>query len=167
VILRRLSPADLPAFQAYRADPAVGRYQGWRPQPETEALAFIEEMAAVPLFPEGTWVQIGIAERRSNLLIGDIGMCVAAGGAAAEIGFSLSPLAQGNGLGTEAVQEAVRFLFQQTTVADVVGITDARNAPSVRLLERVGMRRVASRSSVFRGDPCIEHTYAISRQHGG
>jgi hypothetical protein len=31
------------------------------------------------------------------------------------------------------------------------------------LLERVGLRRVDTVATVFRGQPCLEHVYAISR----
>lgn len=45
----------------------------------------------------------------------------------------------------------------------VVGITDARNAASVRVLERVGMSRVEAREVVFKGEPCVEWEYSIGR----
>ena len=32
LVLRRFAARDLAAFQAYRCDPAVGRYQGWSVQ---------------------------------------------------------------------------------------------------------------------------------------
>ena len=48
-MLRRLHPDDLAAFQAYRTDPAVGRWQGWTAQSDAQALAFLTEMAAIPL----------------------------------------------------------------------------------------------------------------------
>ena len=164
VVLRRLSTADLANFQAYRQDEAVGRYQDWRPQPDLQALAFLEEMSHAVLFPPGEWVQLGIADRHTNVLIGDIGVCVAADGEKAEMGFTLCAQSQGNGLGTEAVSEVIALLFQHTAVAQIVGITDARNLPAIHLLERAGMRRVSTVSSVFRGAPCVEHVYALSRQ---
>lgn len=167
IVLRRLAPADLPAFQAYRHDPAVGRYQGWAPQSDEDALAFIEQMAAAPLFLRDVWCQIGIADRQTDLLIGDIGVCVRADGDSAEIGFTLGAAWQGHGLGTEAVRAAVGLLFRHTAVAKVVGITDARNVPSMRLLERLGMRRVATHDTVFRGEACVEHTYALERATTG
>src|SRR5512138_941291 len=167
VVLRRLARADLPAFQTYRHDPDVGRYQGWVPQTDADALAFIERMAALPLFLRGVWVQIGIADPETDLLIGDIGMCLSADGDSAEIGFTMSAAWQGHGLGTEAVRAAVQLLFERTAVAKVVGITDARNVPSIRLLERLGMRRIATHGTVFRGAPCIEHTYALERATAG
>jgi hypothetical protein len=53
IALRRLSVSDLAAFQAYRSDPELGRYQGWSPMSEPEARAFLEEMNGVPLFRPG------------------------------------------------------------------------------------------------------------------
>jgi RimJ/RimL family protein N-acetyltransferase len=46
----------------------------------------------------------------------------------------------------------------------VVAVTDTRNAPSVRLLERVGMRRVDTVAAVFRGEAGMEHICAIWRR---
>jgi aminoglycoside 6'-N-acetyltransferase len=163
VTLRRLRSADLPAFQAYRHAPDLGRYQGWSPQTDAEALAFIEQMARMALFPAGAWLQLGIADRTTDGLIGDIGVHIAADHTRAELGFTLAPGAQGRGLGTEAVAAALRLLFAHTAVTEVTGITDARNLPSIRLLERVGMRRIAVQPAMFRGAACIEHTYAIGR----
>jgi hypothetical protein len=56
IVLRRLCAADLSNFQAYRHDEEVGRYQGWLPQPDIEALSFLEEMSNSALFPPGDWV---------------------------------------------------------------------------------------------------------------
>ena len=167
IVLRRLGIADLPAFQAYRSDETVALYQGWSAQSDQEASAFIEEMSAAALFARGAWVQLAVADRTTNGLIGDIGICVAADGMSAELGFTMAPRFQGKGLGTEAVQEAVALLFEHSSVAQVVCITDARNNASIRLLERAGMRRVATAGAVFRGEPCIEHTYAVLRHDGG
>jgi RimJ/RimL family protein N-acetyltransferase len=167
VVLRRLRPADLPAFQAYRNNEAAGRYQGWSAQTDQEALAFIEEMSSVVLFPSGTWVQLAVADRATDGLIGDIGVCVAANGMSAELGFTVSPQFHRRGLGTEAAREAVSLLFEHSSVIQVTCITDARNDPSVRLLERIGMRRVATAEAVFRGEPCVEHTYVAYKDDGG
>lgn len=167
VVIRRLAASDLQAFQAYRNDPAVGRYQGWRPQADSDALAFIVEMSSAPLFRPGHWVQLAIADAHTDCLIGDLGLLLAPDGASAEVGFTLAPPWQGRGLGSEAVGHAVRLLFRCTHAAEVVGVTDSRNAASIRLLERVGMRRTATRDVVFNGEPCIEHIYAIRRRASG
>jgi RimJ/RimL family protein N-acetyltransferase len=54
-------------------------------------------------------------------------------------------------------------VFEHTAVQRVIAITDARNAPSIRLLERLGMTLMQSRAAVFRGEACIEHHYGMAR----
>jgi RimJ/RimL family protein N-acetyltransferase len=162
IVLRRLRRDDLRAFQFYRHDEEVGRYQSWAPEPDDEAAAFLERMGAIPLFPTGEWVQLAIADPPTDGLIGDIGLYI--DDDVAEIGFTLSPRWQRRGLATEAVSAAIQLVFEQTEAERIIGITDARNSASVRLLERVGMHRVATDKAVFRGEECIEHTFAISRQ---
>ena len=163
IVLRRLRRDDLAAFQAYRRDPEVGRWQGWSPQADADARAFIDEMGAAPLFPRGDWVQLAIADRATDRLAGDLGAFVCADGTSAELGFTLSPGFQRRGLATEALHEAIALVFAQTAVQRVVCITDARNAASIRVLERAGLRRVATADAVFRGAPCVEHTYEFRR----
>jgi len=163
VVLRRLSASDLAAFQAYRSDTELGRYQDWSAMPDAEALTFLAEMNAAPLFRPGHWTQIGIAEPQGLALLGDIGLFLAEDSRHAEIGFTLSRAAQGRGLATAAVREALRLIFGATMVERVLGITDARNHASARLLERVSMVRQEERSAVFRGEPCVEYVYSIGR----
>lgn len=167
IVLRRLALTDLPSFQLYRRDSRVGLYQSWEPQSDQDASLFIAEMSRVPLFPLGQWVQLAIADRISDALIGDVGVHVAADGATAEIGFTLSGPAQGQGLGTEAVRSAIELVFDRAPVERIVAVTDARNLPSIRLLERVGMQRIDAVQAMFKGEPCTEYRYAISRDTAG
>jgi len=114
-------------------------------------------------FEPGQWFQLGIAERDTNTLIGDVGVRVAPGEKRAEVGFTLRPQSRCRGLGGEAVSELLALLFDGVGLCEVIAITDARNLPAVRLLERVGMQRLDTTSSVFRGERCLEYLFAISR----
>jgi RimJ/RimL family protein N-acetyltransferase len=164
LVLRRFAARDLAAFQAYRRDPEVGRYQGWSIMDDTGAAAFIAEMAGATIGVPGEWFQIAVADKATDVLVGDIGIGFDKDRAGVgEIGFSLAPSAQGRGLGTEAVRCALALLFESGRVDVVEGITDARNAPSIRLLERVGMRLVRTQQALFKGETCAERVYAISR----
>lgn len=163
VVLRRLRPADLAAFQAYRSDPELGRYQGWVPMSDEEALAFLQDVATAPLLAPGHWSQVAIAEPRTDRLLGDIGIFIAEAHAHAEIGFTLARPLHGRGLATAAVTAAIDMIFAHRPVPRIIGVTDARNAASCRLLARVGMVRVSTDDAVFRGEPCVEHTYALTR----
>jgi RimJ/RimL family protein N-acetyltransferase len=161
--LRRLRRSDLDAFQAYRSIPELGRYPGWSPMSEAEALAFLVKMEATPLFEPGQWVQLGIAESHRDSLVGDIGLRLSDDSQTGEVGFTLSPSAQGRGVASGAVQEAVQLLFTATPVAQIRGITDARNAPSVRLLERLGFECRETRNAVFRGAKCRQQIFVLPR----
>jgi len=165
-MLRRLTSDDLPEFQAYRHDPEVGRYQGWSAMSDEEATAFLIEMNTTPLLNPGSWTQIGIAEPNTRRIIGDIGVFLDQDGRYAEVGFTLARHAQGRGVATAAVREAISLIFAATTVDRVFGITDARNSSSVRLLERVGMQRTEATNAVFRGEQCVEYVYAVLRDDG-
>ena len=158
-MLRRLTSDDLPEFQAYRHDPELGRYQGWSAMSDPEAAAFLSEMNTVPLLSFGNWTQIGIADPDTRRLIGDIGIFLDPDGRCAEIGFTLARHAQGRGVATAAVCEAIKFIFVSTKVDRVIGVTDARNSASVRLLERVGMLRTQATEAIFRGERCTEFFY--------
>lgn len=164
--LRRLRPADLADFQAYRQDPEVGRWQGWQPQTDTQALAFLEEMADGPLFQPGTWTQLGIADDLTGQLIGDLGIHLSADGREAEFGFSLARAAQRRGLASAAVREGLALVFEQTAVQHIHAQTDARNAACLRLLERLGGQHIATLATEFRGEPCTELRYLLASRPG-
>jgi RimJ/RimL family protein N-acetyltransferase len=164
VAVRRFVPDDLEPFQRYRKDPVVGLFQGWRPMPDAEAASFIAAMRDAPAFQNGEWLQVAIVEQPRGHLVGDLGLHLSADGTAGEIGFSLDRTAQGRGLATEAVQLAIASFFAHTAVAHVIGVTDARNVASIRLLERIGMKRLKTQEAIFRGDPCVEHTYSVARR---
>ena len=162
-LLRRLRRSDLGAFQAYRSIPELGLYQGWSPMSEAEALAFLVEMEATALFQPGHWVQLGIAEPHIDALVGDIGLRLSEDSQTGEVGFTLAPSAQGRGVASAAVHEALQLLFTATPVSRVLGITDARNTSSVRLLQRLGFECRETRNTVFRGEECREHVFVLPR----
>lgn len=163
-MLRRMRADDLPAFKAYRSDPEVGRWQGWTPKPDAEALAFLEAMATVPLFQPGQWTQLGIADALTDELLGDLGIHVSADGREAEFGFTLAHAAQGRGIASAAVRAAIAMVLAQTAVERIHAQTDARNTACIRLLERLGATLLERIATEFRGEPCVELRYELARR---
>ncbi len=76
-----------------------------------------------------------------------------------------SPAARGQGLGSEAVGLLVDELFRTETVERVGANCDVENAASVRLLERIGMRREGTlRSALFHHGRWHDvHLYGVTR----
>ena len=161
--LRRLNAGDPPAFQSYRLD---SRWSALRlsPMSDDEALSFLNDMNAATALAPGEWFQIGIADRQSNTLIGDIGVCVSGDRREAEIGFTLGRSHQGQGLAAEAVREAIALVFEMTDVQRVFAVTDARNGRARKLVASLGMTHLRTQESVFRGETVTEHTFALTRE---
>lgn len=154
--LRALRADDIDDFLAYRGDPEVARFQGWQAMDRAAALAFLEEALPDP-WQTGDWAQIGIACAADDRLVGDIGL-LREGPAQAQLGFSLARSAQGRGWARAAVQACIDGLLTPLGMTRLRGITDARNAPSLRLLLALGFTPTSREDSVFRGEACTEIT---------
>ena len=163
ISLRRLRVADLADFQVYRTDPDVARYQGWKTESDATAATFLADMQNAPIFEPGAWIQLGIALRETDTLIGDIGIRISNDSKSAEIGFSLNPCYQRRGLGLHAVREVVRRIFDATSVQAVRGNTDERNLRSIRLLKKLGMSLVAESGFRDEDGEQRELTFSVTR----
>jgi RimJ/RimL family protein N-acetyltransferase len=111
---------------------------------------FIERTAAVDLGTPGAWSELGLRLRSSTTderpgpLVGDAGVHFPADTPhQVEVGITLAPAHQGEGLATEALMAVLDHLFREGGVHRVFGSVDPRNAPSIALLERLGMRKEA------------------------
>lgn len=161
--VRCLRCSDRRAFQAYRGDEELGRYQGWEPMTDQEAFDFLYSMSLVRGFTRGEWVQLGIAAEGSDWLIGDIGLYFSEGGRYGELGYTLRRASQGQGIATAAVGVAIELFFKETESEWIQAVTDERNGASVRLLERLGFCHAETRSVLFRGERCVELEYRLGR----
>ena len=143
LFLRRFRESDVEAFARYRSDPAVARYQGWdAPYPIEQAREFVSAMATAQADVPGEWLQFAVARAGDGSLVGDCALAPQAHEArTVEIGFTIAPEHQGRGYAREAVSLLLRYLFGQLGKHRVTASCDSRNAPSVRVLEAVGMRR--------------------------
>jgi len=163
VILRTLAGRDLEAFQAYRSDPEVARYQDWDALSDDRARGFLEAMSHVQVPVAGEWVQIGISRFDNRALLGDLGICLAADGQKAEIGITLSRHAQGRGIATRAYRLACSWVFETTPAQVIEGIADVRNLKSLRLFERLGMPVTDTLGPEPVTPDLVERVHAVSR----
>lgn len=168
--LRRFTVDDLEAFQAYRSDPELARYQGWQPVADAEAITFLAAQSKQQLGAEGEWLQVAITRRDTCQLIGDLGLCVVNEGVGViELGFTVARSEHGQGYGTEAVTGVVAALMATGRVRSVVAVVDTRNVAAVALLKRAGFELERTDAAIYHGEPCQEHTFvfAAARSSGG
>lgn len=138
--LDALRREDAEALYAYRGDPAVSRWQGWKPDSQADAAKFIEEQqTAAPDVP-GAWWQRAIRLRDSDALIGDVGLHFL-DDATVELGITLAPAQQRQGYAREALEVMLDFVFGGLRKQRVIARVAPRNFACMRLLEGLGMHR--------------------------
>jgi RimJ/RimL family protein N-acetyltransferase len=166
--LRRFSPRDVAAFHAYRADPGVARYQSWRDYTREQAERFVEQMASNDPGVPGEPFQFAVSLIEDDALVGDCMLATDAGDPSiAEIGYTIAPSHQGRGYATEVTVALVTYAFATIGVETVRAVADARNAPSIAVAERIGMRLVGTDHTTFKDEPCEERTYEVARDRWG
>jgi RimJ/RimL family protein N-acetyltransferase len=161
--LRLLDAADAGAIHAYRSLPEVARYVPFEPMtPELIAERLQGRWARTRISEEDGLV-VGFERLDTGELIGDLTLMLTSiehrGG---EIGWLLHPGHGGHGYATEAARAGLDLMFQ-AGLHRVVARVDARNGPSLRLCERLGMRReaVLVSNEWFKGEWTDEVDYAL------
>lgn len=168
LLLRTFRHEDLDGFLAYRNDPEVARYQSWEiPYSREQAVAFLAEMRQIEPGAPGQWYQLAIELKATGALIGDCAFGrLKEDARQAEIGYSLARTYQGEGYASEAIHRLLDYLFGELELHRVRAICDVNNLASIRLLERVGMRREAHFIENFwlKGHWSSEYWYGILRR---
>lgn len=152
LILRAHAPDDFASYAADRADPAVMRFIGKGDTLDEEEAyrGFLSIAGHWALMGYGNWA---VEETASGRRIGNIGFAEkkrpashpASG--APEMGWALTPSAQGKGYASEAVAAALVWGAEHFGAgARVVCVIGTGNDASVRVAERNGFRQFATAS---------------------
>jgi aminoglycoside 6'-N-acetyltransferase len=163
--IRRFRADDADAFATYRSDPDVARYQGWgTPFTVEQARRFIAELDGTHPDTPAQWFQFAVTDGASGQLLGDVAAGTDGGDPRlAVVGFTIARAHQGRGYATEALTALLDHLFLHRGKHRVSATVDTRNAASVALLERVGMRREAHhlQNAWWDGEWTDEYVYAV------
>ncbi|GII82729.1 N-acetyltransferase [Sphaerisporangium siamense] len=168
MLLRPFTMDDLDALYSFHSRPDVARFLYWdaRTREETRA-ALKNKIGWAELREGGDALNIGAELRETGALVGDLTLFWrSAEHRQGEIGFVFHPDHHGRGLATEASREILRLGFEDLGLHRIYGRCDARNTPSARLMERLGMRREAHHveNEIFKGEWSDELVYAMLRR---
>ena len=157
LILRMWREEDLDVYAELCADPNVMRYLGAK---IFDRMATWRHMA----FMVGHWHLRGygywaVDEKSSGKLIGRIGFLNPEGWPGFELGWTLSPSAQGKGYATEGARRALEYAFNEMGHEHVISLIHPDNKPSIRVAERLG-EKLEGRTEVAGHDVLI---YGIDR----
>ncbi len=167
LLLRRFVDSDQDAIVAYRNDPEVARYQSWSTCTPGDAHILINENKDLPFGMPDEWIQVAIALRNTNEILGDLAVKIYGHSASqAVLGFTIARRHQRQGYAREAVSAVLDHLFCELNLHRVSADCDPRNLASWGLMVNLGMQREASfrRSHWFKGEWADEYVYAILRE---
>lgn len=138
--IRPLTAADGGDVYAVFAAPGVVRV--WNSAPPAD-LAEAGELAAsfADMQRHLGYAQWRVGERAGDRLVGIAGLQPLDGGPDVELTYALEPAAWGAGFATEAAAAALAFGFEQAQLERIVAIAKAQNVASVRVLDKLGLRR--------------------------
>jgi ribosomal-protein-alanine N-acetyltransferase len=142
LVLRPLSPDDLPAMHLIFNDPEVGRHLF-----DGELVPFKTTVSILDAsdrdFSERGVGLFGVRLRGAHHdLVGLCGLRWEEEIGEMEIMYCLLPQLWGRGLTTEAARAALSFAFEEAGLRRVMGGADESNAAFLRVIEKLGMRPV-------------------------
>lgn len=136
--LHKLVRADLDGLLAVNGDPQVTQYLPYKPW-ATAADAEAWYLRMENLQKDGTAIQWVVTRRDTEQ---PIGTCLLfryeQASECAELGYVLGQAYWGQGWMREALTATIDWIFTSTPMRRLQAFVDGRNAPSSRLLERIG-----------------------------
>lgn len=144
VTLDALRDDDYDALLAMQSDPEVCRYLLYEARsPEKVREVLTRDAAALRLAEKGDYLQPAIRDKQGAFL-GTMYLNLASvEDRTAEIGWILAPHGQGKGYATEAAGVLLDLAFGELGLHRVYAELDPRNAASVAICTRLGMRHEA------------------------
>jgi RimJ/RimL family protein N-acetyltransferase len=163
--LRAFTRGDVDAVFAYRQREDVARYLFDGPMSYESCAETVQaRIGQVALAAENDRITLAVVRRADDVLVGEITLIwrsvVSHQG---EVGFVFNPEFHGQGYALEAVRALVALGFGTVGLHRIYARCDPRNAPSYRLMERLGMRREAHfrEQTLLKGEWTDEYIYAL------
>ncbi|MDF3831415.1 GNAT family N-acetyltransferase [Cupriavidus basilensis] len=142
--LRQWQDSDYPIFARMNADAETMRFF-----PTTLTVEQSNAMAQYcrDLIEQQGWGVWAVEEKATAAFIGFIGLHIPTDelpfSPCVEIAWRLAITAWGKGFATEGASATLSFAFGQLAMPEIVSFTALNNTPSVRVMQRLGMRRDA------------------------
>ena len=142
LVLREFTARDVPAVLAYQSDPRYLRLYPWTQRTRQDVAEFVQMFISQQKQRPRTKFQLAVELKDTFQLIGTCGIRMASANAhQADIGYELAPEQWGRGYATEAARALLHFGFTELRVHRIWSWCIAENTGSVRVLEKLGMRR--------------------------
>ena len=165
LVLRPFTPDDFEALYAYQSLPEVTRFLYWETRtPEESREALTSRMSSDVLTTQGQNLVLAVYWPEADAVVGEVNLhWVSEQHRQGEVGYVFHPIYHGKGLAREATEVMLRLGFEELGLHRIAAHCEARNEPSWRLMERLGMRREAHlvQNEFFKGEWSDELVYAM------
>jgi RimJ/RimL family protein N-acetyltransferase len=138
LLLRGWRECDFEADAAISADPEVMRYMGGAIDPAESWRRMALHAGHWVLRGYGNWA---VVLKDDRALVGRVGLWNPEGWPGLEVGWRLARDAWGRGYATEAAGAAIEWAWATLDVPQLISVIHPENARSMRVAERLGMRR--------------------------
>lgn len=144
LLLREFDASDEASIHEYASDPEVVRYAPWGPNtPEETRRVLNERLEEQQRWPRAD-VTLAIVLKTEHNVIGSLRLGILDDtNRTGDFGYVLNPRYWNRGYTTEACAALVRCAFERLNLHRLVATCDTRNVASMRVMERLGMRREA------------------------
>lgn len=144
LLIRRFVEKDWSDLLEYAGDPRTVAYLDYDTANADMVKEFIAEHSGREIGVEGDYCALAIQHKADGKVIGDVGIRVRSkADRQGEIGWNLNAAYQSQGYATEAARLLLAFGFATLDLYRIMAACDDRNQASLRLMERLGMRREA------------------------
>ncbi|MFJ9446281.1 GNAT family N-acetyltransferase [Kitasatospora sp. NPDC101235] len=145
LLLRPFTPDDLDDLYAYQSLPDVARYLYRQPLTREQCAQSLTRRAAGTTWAEdGDDLVVAVCPADEAKVLGEVVLKLASARARqVEIGWIFNPAYGGRGYATEAARATAALAFAELGAHRLFARLDALNTGSVRVCERLGMRREA------------------------
>ncbi len=140
LILQPVRIADAKAFFDHASIPEVANNAGFLPSSITETKKYILKSAAEWKKTKPERMTFSILLKREKTWIGSLELRWLQEGVG-EIGFFIHPNFWGNGYATEAAKATVKWAFRRGHAHRIQGSCWEKNAPSIKVLKKLGLRK--------------------------
>jgi [ribosomal protein S5]-alanine N-acetyltransferase len=167
--LRDLLAGDCAALHQLRTDPRVYCFNHFGPETPAETRAWLHDTIHHNNLTPRLAHNCAITLRATGELIGWIGFGQASPAKSEfgeiDFGYAILPVYWGQGYATEALSATVDFIFNHIHATQIFGECNVANPASARVMEKVGLQRIAH--FVDPAEPVPErassYRYAITR----
>lgn len=139
LLVRHYSEADIDQFFLLNSDTEVMRFIRPVKSREDTDLFFAEVMEYSKNNP--AFGRMAVMERKSDIFVGSFAIIPLENTVHMQLGYSLLPSYWGKGFATELTKAGLKYVFTQTDLEEIFGVTESENIDSQKVLLKSGFIR--------------------------